>query len=53
MGRAWERGIDMNTHPDGHFCSVAFVVLKIFWKQFYGVAVSLRSIHKQLYILLD
>jgi hypothetical protein len=29
VGRAGERVIDMNTHPDGHFCSVPCVVLKI------------------------
>ena len=34
-GKAGERVIDMNTHPDGDFCSVPFIVLKILWRQFY------------------
>jgi hypothetical protein len=29
VGRAGERVVDMNTHPDGQFCSVPFVVRKI------------------------
>ena len=37
VGRAGEWVIDMNTHPDSHFCSVPFLVLKISWRQFYGV----------------
>ena len=34
MGRAGQRVTDMNIHPDGHFCSVPCVVLKILWRHF-------------------
>jgi len=37
VGRSGEQVIDMNTHPDSHFCSVPFLVLKMSWRHFYGV----------------
>jgi hypothetical protein len=52
VGSAGEQVIDVNTHPDGDFCSVPFVVLKILWRQFYGVDWNFH-VQKQLNILLD